>query len=60
MISGGNWETQNKRLPGAYIRFISKSSGVSTEENKPETEPSTTSAVLGVAIIGQMVLGNDE
>lgn len=63
MIPGGNWESQNKRLPGAYIRFISKSSNVTVDnypDNKPEIEPSTTSAVLGIAILGYMLLGTDE
>ena len=58
MIAGGNWETQNKILPGAYIRFISELSGYK-KSSDPTTEPTNTSAKLGVGILGYMKLGSN-
>lgn len=65
MFGGGNWQSQNKTLPGTYINFISKKS---IESNKPSNtnndadegtsggEVTTTIATLGKAILGKMVL----
>lgn len=50
MIFGGNWTTQNKKPPGAYIRFTSNSNGTFSDDSKK------SSSVLGVGKLGNMKL----
>ena len=42
MIGGGSWKSQNKRLNGVYINFVSKDVNnvkISVTSNDPSDEP---------------------
>lgn len=52
MISGRSWLSKDKKLPGVYIKFVSKKLSVGNSTINPNT-----SSTLGVAILGKMILG---
>lgn len=53
-----DWTIQNKILPGVYIRLVTNGLTQKTQQDTPDN-PITpnTSATLGVAIIGRMIIG---